>query len=60
LRGRCAFLAENPRAGRERPEFGEGLRSFPVHTYVICDRLRDEMVEIVNVIHGSRDIESLF
>ena len=27
LRERCAFLAENPRVGRERPDLGEGLRS---------------------------------
>lgn len=60
LRERCAFLAENPRVGRERPDLGEGLRSFPVGNYVIFYRLLDGVVEIVNVIHGSRDIESLF
>jgi toxin ParE1/3/4 len=60
LRGRCAFLAENPRVGRERSDLCEGLRSFPVQNYVIFYRILDQMVEIVNVIHGSRDIESLF
>ena len=58
-RERCAFLAENPRVGRERSDLGEGLRSFPVRNCVIFYRLLDGMVEIVNVIHGSRDVESL-
>jgi toxin ParE1/3/4 len=60
LREKCAFLGRNPHAGRERPELREGLRSFPAESYVIFYRVLDESVEIVNVIHGSRDLESLF
>ena len=54
------FSRRGPRVGRERPDLGEGLRSFPVGNDVIFYRLLDGVVEIVNVIHGSRDIESLF
>jgi toxin ParE1/3/4 len=60
LRERCAFLAQNPHIGRERPELREGLRSFPVQNYVIFDRILDETVEIVNVVRGARDIEGMF
>ena len=50
--GRRKQQAEDP--GR-RP-----AQSFPVGNHVIFYRLLDGVVEIVNVIHGSRDIESLF
>lgn len=32
---RFEMLAEQPRMGRLRPEFGEGVRSFTVENYVI-------------------------
>lgn len=32
---RFDMLAEHPRMGRFRPEFGSGVRSFPVENHVI-------------------------
>ncbi len=46
--------------GRARPELPSGLRSFPVGNYLILYRPTDYGVEIVRVVHGSRDIEALF
>jgi toxin ParE1/3/4 len=53
-------LASNPTMGRARDEFVKGLRSFPVGRYVIFYRPIPKDVEIVRVLHGSRDIDTLF
>jgi toxin ParE1/3/4 len=45
--------------GRSRPELATDLRSFPVGHYVIFDVPLPKGVEIVRVLHGSRDIESI-
>ena len=51
---RFELLVEQPRMGRGRPEFGEGVRSFVVESYVIYYR-HDENVLIARVLHGRRD-----
>ena len=51
---RFELLAEQPRIGRSRPEFGEGVRSFVVESYVIYYR-HDQDVLIAKVLHGRRD-----
>lgn len=51
---RFELLVEQPRMGRKRPEFGEGVRSFIVERYVIYYR-HDPDVLIARVLHGRRD-----
>jgi toxin ParE1/3/4 len=51
---RFELLAEQPRMGRLRPEFGSGVRSFAVENHVIYYRY-DEDVLIARVLHGRRD-----
>ena len=51
---RFELLAEQPRMGRLRPEFGEGVRSFTVESYVIYDRHEGNVV-IARILHGRRD-----
>ena len=51
---RFDLLAEQPRMGRLRPEFGAGVRSFTVENHVIYYR-HDEDVVIARVLHGRRD-----
>jgi toxin ParE1/3/4 len=53
-------LAARPGMGRSRDELAEGLRSFPVGRYVIFYRVMRDGIEIVRVLHGSRDLSSLF
>lgn len=53
-------LAHMPRMGRARPEYGEGLRTFPLGPYIIVYHIDDDQVTIVRVIHGSRDIRAMF
>jgi toxin ParE1/3/4 len=55
-----ALLATNPAMGRRRDELLPGMRSFPVGTYVAFYRIADEVVEIMRVLHGRRDIEREF
>lgn len=60
IREKCTALVETPNIGGKRPELSAGLRSIPVGHYVIFYRVLADAVEIVNVIHGARDIDSLF
>jgi toxin ParE1/3/4 len=46
--------------GRARTKLAPELRSIPVGKYLIFYRPIAEGVEIVRVLHGARDIESLF
>ena len=48
------LLAEQPRMGRLRPEFGAAVRSFTVENHVIYYR-HDADVLIARVLHGRRD-----
>jgi toxin ParE1/3/4 len=61
LRAKCAELAAAPiRMGRARRELSPDLRSHPHKSYVIFFRYVGDVLEIVNVIEGHRDIPSLF
>ena len=51
---RFDLLAEQPRMGRLRPEFGADARSFTVESHVIYYR-HDGDVLIARVLHGRRD-----
>lgn len=53
-------LARHPNMGRSRDELEEDLRSFPVGRYVIFYRAIPEGVEIIRVLHGSRDLHAIF
>ncbi len=53
-------LATMPEMGRARPELLLRLRSFPSGRHVVFYRAIEEGVEIVRVLHGSRDISALF
>ena len=54
------LLAKNPKMGRTRPELAKDVRSFPVGNYVIFYVPRRRGIEVVRVLHGSRDLESIF
>jgi toxin ParE1/3/4 len=51
---RFGLLAEQPRVGRLRPEFGASVRSFTVENHVIYYR-HDGEVLIARILHGRRD-----
>lgn len=56
---RCWALADFPKMGISRDELKAGLRSQPVGNYLIFYFPLEDGVDIVRIIHGSRDIENL-
>jgi toxin ParE1/3/4 len=46
--------------GRARDALAPNLRGFPVRKFVIFYRPVDDTVEIVRILYGGRDIESIF
>jgi toxin ParE1/3/4 len=57
---KCHLLAEFPLMGRDRSDLAPGLRSSLVKPYVLLYRPLEDGIEIIRVIHGARDISSLF
>jgi toxin ParE1/3/4 len=55
-----ARLARHPLMGRARDELRPGLRSFSVRKYVVYYRFFEGRVIIVRVIHGARDVTTMF
>jgi plasmid stabilization system protein ParE len=61
LRRKCRTLAALPgQMGRPRPEFGDGIRSFAYHGYIIIFRYSDNVFEVLQILEGHRDIDAHF
>src|SRR5208283_2431717 len=61
IAARFYFLATFPHAGRARDEdFGAGSRSIAVGEYVIVYCVERGDLLILRVVHGRRDLETLF
>lgn len=60
LRDRIAQLLAHPRLGRLRSDIAADARFLPIGNYVVLYRLTDDAIEIVRVVHGARDVTSLF
>jgi toxin ParE1/3/4 len=50
------LYAENPGMGTPRDNLALGLRSFPVGNYLVFYRIVSDGIELVRVLHGSRDL----
>ena len=59
IQERCLALADFPQMGTSRDELKAGLRGHPVGNYLIFYFPLEDGVDIIRVIHGSRDIENL-
>ncbi|GLK80566.1 type II toxin-antitoxin system RelE/ParE family toxin [Methylopila turkensis] len=58
---RCLELSSLPGTlGRPRDDLSLGLRSVTFKSYVIFFRYHRAEIEVVNVLHGHRDIEAFF
>jgi toxin ParE1/3/4 len=53
-------LASQPGSGRRREELAPEMQSFPFGRYVIFYQAVTNSIEIVRILHGARDIESIF
>ncbi len=60
LKKRWTAASENPGIGRKRDQWLPELRSVREGNYLILYRQIEVGVEIVRILHGARDIESLF
>ncbi len=49
-----------PRMGRSRSELSPNLRSFPIGDYLIFYEPLDDGIQLIRVLSGYRDLESLF
>jgi len=56
----CLGLADFPQMGTARNELKAGLRCQPIGNYLIFYFPLEDGVDIVRVLHGSRDIERMF
>jgi toxin ParE1/3/4 len=54
------LLARQPGMGRRRYDLVPGIQSFPVASYIIFYRAISRGIEVVRVLHASRNIETLF
>jgi toxin ParE1/3/4 len=60
LEEKALKLAEFTEIGIDRPELAPDLKSFPVDRYVLYYRTNTSGIELVRVLHGSRDINRVF
>lgn len=60
IESQLKILASNPGMGRKRDSLVPNLRSFPVGNYLIFYRPINQGIEVIRVLHGARDIQSLF
>lgn len=57
---KCQVLAQFPNMGRSYAELSPELRGISVSPYIIFYRLIKDEVEIIRVVNGYRNLESLF
>jgi toxin ParE1/3/4 len=60
ITGKFALLRDYPQMGREQDRLLVDLRSFVVRDYFIFYQPFEDGVEILRVLHGSRDIADVF
>ncbi len=60
LEEKCQILAQFPSLGSCCEDLAPGLRSFAVGNYVIFYRPIDQGIQVIRVLHGGRNLPSLF
>jgi toxin ParE1/3/4 len=57
---RLPMLAQFPNMGKKQDVLLQGLRSFPVKPYIVFYVKVEDGIEILRILHQSRDFESQF
>jgi len=57
---RFQLLATHPLMGQSREDLRSGLRAFAAGSYVILYYPMKDGIQVAGVVHGARDIESMF
>jgi toxin ParE1/3/4 len=60
INNKCQTLSQFPSMGRNRDELMENVRSFPLDDYLIFYSPIAAGIEVLRVVSGYRDLESLF
>jgi toxin ParE1/3/4 len=60
LRAQCQRITLNPPGYRLRPELGDGIRSCAHGHYVIFFEATTKEVLVVRILHGARDLPTVF
>lgn len=60
IRQKCRTLVGFPKMGRSYDDIAPELRGVPIEGYIMLYRLIEDGVEIVRVVSGYRNLESLF
>jgi len=60
IRGKIVYLANFPGAGHRRRDLtSAGVRFFPAYSYLIVYRPETKQLEIVSILHASRDVAGI-
>ena len=57
---KLGLWATHPMMGRGRDELSSGIRSLAFGRYVVFFQPMEDGIDVVRVLHGSRDIDSAF
>lgn len=60
IESKLITLAQNSGLGRKRPDLLPDLRSFPIDNYVVFYQQIEDGIDVIRLLHGSRDIEEVF
>lgn len=60
IESKLQALARNPGLGRRREELLASLQSFPVGKYIVFYQEIEGGIDVIRVLHGSRDIQEIF
>jgi len=60
IEARCPALARMPESGRSRESFSPGLRTGLVKGYLAFYRIEGDDIQILRILHGRREIKSIF
>ena len=59
LKQKCELLVSSPGLGVQRDEYCK-LYKFPVDSYLIFYRPSQTGIDVIRILHGNRDIDSVF
>ncbi|TPK74858.1 type II toxin-antitoxin system RelE/ParE family toxin [Mesorhizobium sp. B2-4-15] len=57
---RILHLADLPEAGPRRPDIAADARALTIGNHLILYRLAGRRIEVVRIVHGARDVSTLF
>ncbi|MEG4395188.1 type II toxin-antitoxin system RelE/ParE family toxin [Microcoleus sp. BROC3] len=60
IRERCKVTADFPNMGKNYSQLSPSLRGFIVDDYIVFYYPREDGIDVVRVVNGYRDLESLF